>query len=280
MTNSLIPPPERQLPPWRVVELRTRVMAGIHKPARTAARTRQMALVTAAVIAVVAGGAATATMIRGNGGGAQVLAFGPDILSPEIEAAVDKCLWWNSPGSKDPSSLAHDPQLRVTKDDLMVSVQHGDTAAVAFMTDEGYLACEYKNAGEGTGGLAVDRWLAQRRNWLPGPFERMLLTSTEVDGGDVAVIGRVSAGVRRLVLEYGNGHTSEASFGRGMFALVSDGTPVTIAAALVSYDAAGHEIGRSALFQPRDHDACFTDPTGAVVYGKAGNNCRPAFRWR
>jgi hypothetical protein len=278
MMKSLIPPPERHVPCWRVADLRIRVMSGIHKPARTAPRARRVVLVTAAVAALIAGGVTTAAMIRSDDP-AQVLAFGPAVLSPELAAAVDKCLFYNSAESKDPSSLAHDPQLRVTKDDLVVSVQHGDSRAVAFVTDEGYLACQYKDAGEGSSGISVDRWLPQRRDWLPGPAERLLLMSTEPDGGDVTVIGRVSANVGRLVLEYGNGHTSEARFGSGMFALLSDGTPVTSDAALVSYDTAGREIGRLALFQPRDDDACFTDPAGNV-YGKAGDNCRPAFRWR
>jgi hypothetical protein len=55
---------------------------------------------------------------------------------------------------------------------------------------------------------------------------------------------------------------------------------VTLDAILVSYDADGAEIGRSALFEQRDDDTCFTDPAGNVVYGKVGNDCRPAFRWR
>jgi hypothetical protein len=198
--------------------------------------------------------------------------------------------YWISPESKDPSDLAHEPQIRVTKDDVVFSAQHGNTSAVAFVTDEGFLTCQYKDGGnglyrfipgaEGTGGYSMDRWAPRQRDWLPGPAQRLLLASTELHGGDVTVIGRVSSSVRRLVLEYGTGHTSEARFGSGMFALLSDGTPVTKDAALVSYDAAGHEIGRAGLFQPRRDDGCFTDPAGNVVYGKADGNCRPAFRWR
>ena len=274
-----MPPPERQLPAWRVAELRSRVLIGIDTPARRAPRPRRLVLATAAVAAVVDGGVVTATMVRGDDA-AQVLAFGPGAVSPEVAVAVDRCLFDNSPESKDPSSLAYDPRLRVTKEDLVVSARHGDTAAVAFVTDEGYLTCQYKHGAEGSSGLSVDRWQPQQRDWLPGPIDRMLLTSTDIDGGDVTVIGRAGASVRRLVLEYGRGHTSEASFGGGMFAVVSDGTPVSSDAVLVSYDATGRELGRMVLFQHRDPDACFTDPAGNVVYGKAGNGCRPAFRWR
>jgi hypothetical protein len=279
MTNSLTPPPERLLPAGRVAELRVRVTAGIDQPARPVGRTRRVVLVTATAAAVVAGGVTAAGVIPG-GDTVQVLAFGPGALSPKLAAGVEKCLHYNSPESKDPSSLEHDPQLAVTKDDLVVGVQHGDTSAVAFVTDEGYLACQYDDRGEGSGGTTVDRWQPQRKEWLPGPVDRLLLMSTDPDGGDVTVVGRVSADVRRLVLEYGDGHSSEARFGSGMFALLSDGTPVAGNAALVSYDADGREIGRMPLFDHSDRDACFTDPAGNVVYGKAGNACRPAFRWR
>jgi hypothetical protein len=65
--------------------------------------------------------------------------------------------------------------------------------------------------------------------------------------------------VSRLVLEYGNGHTSDARFADGMFAVLSEDA-VTADATLVSYDAAGREIGRTKLFTDRDDNACFTDP--------------------
>ena len=279
MTDYLTPPPERELPAWWVAELRDRVMAGTRQPAHTARRGRRAVLVTSAAVAALVAGATAATMIRGNDT-VQVLAFGPGELSPELTHAVQRCLSWNAPESKDPSSLAHDPQLAVAKDDLAVAVQHGDTSAAAFVTDEGYLTCEYTDEGEGWGATSADRWQSQRKDWLPGPAEQLLLTSTEHEGGDVTVIGRVSGTVRRLVLEYGNGHSSEVRIGSGMFALLSDGTAVTGDATLVSYDADGREIGRRALFESRDDDACFTDPAGIVVYGKAGNDCRPAFRWR
>ncbi|HEU5110553.1 MAG TPA: hypothetical protein VFT95_18590 [Micromonosporaceae bacterium] len=279
MTNFLTPPPERRLPAARVAELRARVMAGIDQPAHPVGPARRVMLVTAAAAAVVAGGVTAASVIPGDDA-VQVLAFGPGALSPKLAAGVDKCLRYNSPESKDPSSLALDPRLPVTKDDLVVGVQHGDTSAVAFVTDEGYLACQYDDRGEGSGGTTVDRWQPHRKEWLPGPVDRLLVMSSDLDGGDVTVIGRVSADVHRLVLEYGNGHSSEARFGSGMFALLSDGTRVAGNAALVSYDADGREIGRTPLFDKRDRDACFTDPAGNVVYGEPGNGCRPAFRWR
>jgi hypothetical protein len=55
---------------------------------------------------------------------------------------------------------------------------------------------------------------------------------------------------------------------------------VTRDAILVSYDATGREIGRQPLFEPRDPNACYTDPAGDAVYGRADNDCRPAYHWR
>lgn len=275
MMQSLTPPPERDLPAWRVAELRTRVMAAVQRPAPKAGRVRRAALVAAIVAAVVAGGVTTTTMTRGDDA-SQFLAFGPGMLSPELSSVVDRCLAYDWPKAE-PSSQPYDPPLSVTKDDLVVSAQHGESRAAAFVTDVGYLMCQQDEKGSG---WASERWQPQRKEWLPGPAERLLLMSTESAGGDVTVIGRVSAGVHRLVLDYGNGHSSDARFGSGMFALLSDGTPVTSDATLISYDANGREIGRSVLFESRDDDMCFTDPAGTVIYGKAGNDCRPAFHWR
>jgi hypothetical protein len=278
MMNSLIPPPERRLPQRRVADMRTRVMIRISKSARTAAPGRRVVLAAAAVAAVLAGGVVTTAVIHSDDP-PQVLAFGAAAPSPDLAKAVDRCLFWNSPESRDPSDR-RDPPFRVTRSDLVVSVRHGDTQAVAFVTDEGYLACDYTDSGEGSGGLKVSRWPARGKDWLPGPAEVLLLTSSELHSGEVTVVGRVSAGVSRLVLEYGNGHTSDARFGDGMFAVLSQDTGVTGDATLVSYDAAGREIGRKKLFKDRDDNACFTDPAGNIVYGKKDKNCQPASRWR
>jgi hypothetical protein len=177
--------------------------------------------------------------------------------------------------------------------DLCAGVAAGDRSAFTGLFDRhvravanhcfrlsGSWMCMYRDSGEGSGALSGDRWTPHTRQWLPGPIERLLLTSSEVDGGDVAVIGRVGEGIRRIVLEHGDGHTSEARFGNGMFAILSDGGPVGTAAQLVSYDGNGQERDRRPLFQHRDTDACFVDPAGVVVYGVAGDNCRPGNRWR
>jgi hypothetical protein len=51
-------------------------------------------------------------------------------------------------------------------------------------------------------------------------------------------------------------------------------------AELVSYDTAGREIDRRPLFPPPGwFDRCYVDPSGKVVYGKPGPNCRPADPW-
>lgn len=274
--DILTPPPERDLPDWRVTELRSRVMAGTDRPTRPRVR-RTLLAATGVATALAVAAVATATL--GGSGKSQVLAFGPGTLSPELTSAVDQCLRNNAPQHLDPSS-PDDTPLTVRKGDLAVGVQNGDDRALAFVTDEGYLTCQYTDRGEGSGGMAQDRWTPQRREWLPGPVERLLLMSTDVDSGDVTVIGRASAEVRRVVLEYGNGHTSEARLDNGMFALLSDGERVTGRAVLVSHDADDRVIGRMSLFGFHRDESCFTDPAGNVVYGKADGPCHPAFHWR
>ncbi|WP_405108848.1 hypothetical protein OG559_27270 [Micromonospora sp. NBC_01405] len=169
----------------------------------------------------------------------------------------------------------------MTLDDLAVAVERDDRAMVLFMSDTGYLICEVirPGGGEPGGALSHERW--SRPDWLPGPVQRLLLTSSESEGGDVTVGGRVSARVHRLVLDHGDGRTTTtARISRGAFGLVTHAAPVTWRAELVSYDAAGGELDRRRLFRPSDwFDHCYATPSGEVVYGPAGADCRPAERW-
>jgi hypothetical protein len=101
-----------------------------------------------------------------------------------------------------------------------------------------------------------------------------------MDGGDVAVTGRVSARVHRLVLEHGDGHTTAARLTDGVFGLLTEGANVNKDAELVSYDAKGTEIDRRLLFRPSNQfDHCYADSSGTVVYGEPGTDCQPAELW-
>lgn len=281
--DPFTPPPPRDLPAARVADLRARVLAGIGPgTAYAGGHRRRTVLAAAAVLVLVAGGVAAVATTR-SGDDVRALAFGSAELPPELSTAVDKCLHWNSPESKDPSSLTHDPQLPVTRDDVVVTLRNGGQYAVAFLTSEGYLTCHYREVGflqEESGALAVDRWNGSRRDWLPGPAQPLLITHENLDSGDVSVIGRVATVVHRLVIDDGTGRVTEARFGGGMFAFLVDDVRITGDVALVAYDADGNELGREPLFQPTNRTTCYTDPAGTAVYGVAAADCRPAYRWR
>ncbi|WP_405096360.1 hypothetical protein [Micromonospora sp. NBC_01412] len=267
MNDILDPPAERDLPPARAARMR----ADLHQTLR-GRPTRSVRLrLAAATVAVLLAGVGVAATLEGEpgAGGAQVLAMGRAELSGSLLRAARQCLTWTKGGD---SSL--------TLDDLAVAVERGDRAMVLFMSDAGYLTCEVtrQGGGEPSGGSSHERW--PRSDWLPGPVQRLLLTSSEPRGGDVAVSGRVSARVHRLVLDHGDGRTTTARISRGAFGLVTHARPVTGRAELVSYDAAGGELDRRPLFRPSDRfDHCYATPSGEVIYGPAGTDCRPAERW-
>ncbi|MGC4894381.1 hypothetical protein ACLQ2X_11255 [Micromonospora sp. DT31] len=201
----------------------------------------------------------------------QHLAMGPHELSPTLRRAMEQCLSWNAQAERLPVSMAH----------LVVAAEQDHRAVAVFITDTGYFTCDVsmRPGAEISGGIGGERDWPQQ-GWLPGPVQRLLLTSTEVDGGDVAVTGRVSARVHRLVLEHGDGHTTTARLSGGVFGLLTEGGTVRRDAELVSYDANGTELDRRLLFRPSDEfDHCFTDSSGKVVYGKPGPDCLPAERW-
>lgn len=143
--------------------------------------------------------------------------MGPTELSPTLHRSVEQCLDWNAqePLHTDNSAERGDASgggqpdgaswPAVTVDDLAVAAQRDDTAALLFLTEAGYLTCDVRlRAGrEPTGGLGgAAHW--PQRDWLPGPVQWLSLGSTEPDGGDVTVSGRISAPVYRLVLEHGD----------------------------------------------------------------------------
>jgi hypothetical protein len=129
--------------------------------------------------------------------------------------------------------------------------------------------------------MSADPW--PHGEWLPGPVQRLLLTSTAHDGGDVSVSGRVSDRVQRLVLDHGDGRTTTARLSRGVFGLMTADARLKVGddPQLVSYDDRGVEIDRRPLFQPEDElDRCYTTPSGDLIYGRPAGNCLPAEAWR
>ncbi|MFG1890367.1 hypothetical protein ACGFIR_21175 [Micromonospora sp. NPDC049051] len=168
--------------------------------------------------------------------------------------------------------------------DLAVATERGSRALVLFMNDVGYATCDVRAAGprrEPSGGLSADRW--PHGEWLPGPVQRLLLTSTEHDGGDVSVSGRVSGRVNRLVLDHGDGRTTAARLSGGAFGLMTTGARLRAddRPELISYDDRGAVLDRRPLFQAENQlDRCYTTPSGALIYGRSATNCLPAEAWR
>ncbi|MBB5116379.1 hypothetical protein FHU28_006218 [Micromonospora echinospora] len=265
MRDVLDAPTERDLPPAKAARMRADLMRSIHRPrSRTAVR---LGIATMAATAAVVVGVAVAP----TNDDVQHLAMGPHELSPALRQAIEQCLSWNAQAERIPVSMGQ----------LAVAAEQDHRAVALFMTETGYLTCDVSTPSgeEASGGVGGERDWPQQ-SWLPGPVQRLLLTSTEADGGDVTVTGRVSPRVHRLVLEHGDGHTTTARLSSGVFGLVTEGGTVRQDAELVSYDASGTEIDRRLLFRPSDEfDHCYTDSSGKVVYGKPGTDCLSAERW-
>jgi hypothetical protein len=266
MNPLLTPPAERDLPRGAAARIRTRLL--VETNGRAVPRVRRP-LVAISAAAAVAAGVAGVGLATHHAAPSSVLALGPSELTGELHDGVERCLEW--------ASQHPDIPVRMTETDFAVAAQHDDVEAILFYNNAGFFSCKQQNTG--ITAIDADRW--QRRDWLPGPVDVLLTESTELRGGDVIVIGRVSARVHRLVLQWG-GHTVEARIARGVFGLISaSGAGVTGDVQLVSYDAAGQQIGRRLLFTatPDQPDHCYVNPAGTVVYGTRGANCLPAEPW-
>ncbi|RQW99372.1 hypothetical protein [Micromonospora inaquosa] len=279
MNDILDLPAERDLPPKAAHAMRARILGSVRpRPARTP---RLRAAVAGVVLLAVASGVAAAVWQRPDRSPVQVLAMGPSELSPTLRDAAERCLQWNSPQRQTRQNPSEQP-VPVSPADLAVAIERDDRTLVLFMNHAGYATCDAEAAGtdQETGGHASEPW--RHGDWLPGPVQRLLLTSTEHDGGDVNVSGRVSGRVDRLVLDHGDGRSTTARLSGGAFGLMTsdarlkaDNDPE-----LVSYDARGAEIDRRLLFQAEDQlEHCYASPDGKRIYGKPTSGCLPAEKW-
>ncbi|WP_431876862.1 hypothetical protein [Micromonospora marina] len=279
MNDILDLPAERDLPPEAALAMRARLL-GVASP--PPARTPRLRIAVAvAALLTVASGAAAVAWDRPDRSTAQVLAMGPGELSPTLQKAAERCLQWNSPQRQTRQNPGEQP-VRVSLADLAVATERGDRALVLFMNDVGYATCDVEWAGtpRESGGGAAEPW--PHGDLLPGPVQRLLLTSTEIDGGDVSVSGRVSSRVHRLVLDHGDGHTTTARLSKGTFGLMTSDARLKASndPQLVSYDSGGTEIDRRPLLQAEDQlEHCYTGPEGKRIYGKPTSDCRPAEKW-
>ncbi|MDG4796409.1 hypothetical protein [Micromonospora sp. WMMD1082] len=287
MNDLLTPPADRDLPAGRAGQMRARLLADLGVGPRRSPVRRRVALALVAAVAVAALGLVAWPE---HDRAPRYLAFGPDELSPTLRQSAERCL-----------ALGDDPaRMPVTIADLAVAVERGDHAALMFLTDDHYLACDFWDPPHQPwpdGGAPSPRLASPARStavassvddptwrgdWLPGPVQRLLLTSTDPDGGEVVAIGRVGARVHRLVIEHADGRTAPARISGGAFGLIADDGDIRDdgGADLVAYDRAGVEIDRRPLFTPFDQlGRCYVDPAGAVVYGDPGPTCQPAEPW-
>ncbi|MEU1885495.1 hypothetical protein [Micromonospora sp. WMMD987] len=279
MNDILDLPVERDLPPEAARAMRARILGFASPPPPRTPRLR--IAMAAAVLLAVASGAVSVVWDRPERSTVQVLAMGVGELSPTLQDAAERCLQWNSPQRQTRQAPGERP-VPVSLADLAVATERGDRALVLFMNDVGYATCDVEWVGtpRESGGGATEPW--PHGAWLPGPVQRLLLTSTEFDGGDVSVSGRVSSRVHRLVLDHGDGHTTTARLSEGAFGLMTSDSRLEVDndPELVSYDAHGTDIDRRPLFQAEDqHEHCYTGPDGKRIYGKPTSGCRPAEKW-
>ena len=272
MNGPFDPPAERDLPPARAARIRAELLSTAR--VRGPRVPRRLLVAAAAVLTLIAAVAVTLDVRHEDR--TRILAMGPGELDPSLRRAVTQCLEWMQPqeGAPQPAFVPVSPA------DVTIASRRGPWIAVLFLNRTGYMACDLqlKSGRLSSGGVGGEAW--PHRGWLPGPVQRLSLSSTEADGGSVSVLGRVSARVDRLVLEHGTGRTTTARLHDGAFGLISRTDDVREDAELVSYDAAGREIDRRLLFQYSEQfPHCYTDPAGTVIYGEPGPDCLVADPW-
>ncbi|GAA2475076.1 hypothetical protein [Winogradskya humida] len=270
MNDVLKPPADRDLPPARAARMRAELMTVARGPR---VHRRRLLVATMAVLALIAGVA----VVKLDTDRTQILAMSSAELDPSLRRAVRDCLEQMKPRDDGGPPLEFVP---VSPADVTIASRRGPWIAVLFLTQDGYMACDmYMKFGKlQSSSVGGEAW--PHRDYLPGPVQRLSLTSTEADGGSVSVLGRVSARVDRLILEHGNGRTTTARISNGAFGLISLTEDVRKNAQLVSYDATGTEIDRRPLFTySQNYPHCYTDPTGTVIYGTPGPACLPADPW-
>jgi hypothetical protein len=274
MNHLLTPPAERDLPHAAADRIRTRLLARTNQ--RPAPSPRRRLVATAAAAAVIAAGVTGVSLARHHAAAQTVIAMGPAELTANQDDAIDRCLTW--------AGQHPDMPFAIAESDLAVAATLGHLNLVLFYNSAGRFSCEFDGGVLRTAG--GDLW--HQLNWLPGTFDILSTEYTPPESGGprtpttgAVVAGRVSARVRRLVLQWG-GHTVEARIDNGAYGLVTaPDADVTSDAQLVSYDASGQVIGRHSIFPDGVTGAqkCYTDPKGAIVYGTKGPDCQPADPW-
>ncbi|WP_433044703.1 hypothetical protein [Dactylosporangium sp. CS-033363] len=254
------PPAERDLPVATATRMRADLVAATRPALPAPYRWRWVVAAAAAVVLVLL---LPALIWGGRAHGPAVIAMGPDEPLPQLQEATAACLDWNR---------SHYQPLPVDPPDLAVAGSDGERAFLLYINHTGYLSCSFDRVDDPGRGGGFDTQGFIDPTTVPGPVERLLGGSTEVDGGTVTLAGRVSDRVVRLVLEHGDGRTTAARIEHGAFGLIADG--VHRNAELVAYDAGGAEIYRAAwdAARPDYRPECRTVPKSP--------SCPPPEPWR
>jgi len=257
-------------PPPPAVPAAVEPAAPVPAPAR---RPRRPVWAAAAGVAVVAAAAVAAGTLGHDPGRPRVFAFGVGAVSPRLRQAIDLC-----------TDRARQVEPGTTPR-LVNRGEAGDYAIAVFLTPTRMITCD-----TGPTGAGLNYGPYGQQNWLPGPISVQGAGSTEANGGDVFVAGRISARVARVELAHGDGSATVARLSDGTFAVATNGAHIAAGAALlVSYDRGGQVIDRRpALYlentrstpDGRYAETCWLDPAGTAVYGVAGPDCGQAERWR
>ncbi|GAA0912344.1 hypothetical protein [Virgisporangium aurantiacum] len=249
---------------------------GLHGPRRRLA-------FGAAALAVAVGVGALFTVGPLGADRSDTLAFHGGEVPPEVRAAADRCIEDNN-GLRQrlgPSGPGPAPSLENLR--LVNFLRQHGRVQVIYVSDTTIAYCTNSSEEQerSAGYQPIDPWLR-------GPISVESESSSEYGGGGevLDIAGRASARVGRIVLDHGNGRTTEANLVDGTFIINNDG-PVKVGhGTLVTYDRAGNVIDRRPAGRSGDPDrSCYTDPTGAVVLSAVAEPaldrpCQPAESWR
>jgi hypothetical protein len=273
MRDVLTPPVSRDVPDSVCNRMRAEVMRTVDSGAATKTPGWRVVLpVTALAVAA----ALAVPWMSGSGstsGGGEVLAFGAGDVSARLQKAIAEC-----------EHDAYGEHVGMPKGSLHLVNRGevsrgatGDYTLVVLMDDTDRLVvCGWSENG-GSGSFDP----AQGNMWLPGPISVDSLTASELNGGDVSVVGRVSTRVAKVVLDHGNGDTTVARLDHGTYAAATGTGGVVLGSAkVIAYDRAGKVISEKPLMLSAGYGVpgCYVDDAGNVVYG-TGSNCQPAERW-
>ncbi|GIJ49566.1 hypothetical protein Val02_64520 [Virgisporangium aliadipatigenens] len=282
MNSVLEPPAERDLPPGHRERMRQSLLREIdggrdRRPRRPLVPLAALAGAAVLIAAVVM----TTTGLPWNGDSrtdVRAYAYRGGVVPQDVRRTADRCL-----ADNDFAQRHDDPRMRpeaVVGDlELVNYVSRNGTVAVYYLADNVLVACLNQPA-EDSRSIAVE----PLGDWLPGAVQIDGGVSEHIDGGGAAfsVLGRVAPGVHRVVLEHGDGLTTEANVLDGTFVVIADGPVRPGRGSLVSYDSAGTVLDRRPAWamDQKEPRPCYTDPAGTVVVGSGSTGCGTAERWR